>query len=218
MPADGATTAAVEARLRAMRRAPERSDRGRPRQRRQSVQAVADRAFRRADREAGGRRPEAPLRRHVRTLGRGCRGTCHRRRAVRAGRGRGSARRVVWRVFVGRAPRALRSCRPLHWRRQRSLAHRRHDPVPIVGLYGPTLPVRSAPWRSDRYPTESVDVGELPCRPCDQRVCAPGDFRCLTRIQPEQVLEACFESSLTGRAKRSVRLRLVRVRALPRSR
>jgi lipopolysaccharide heptosyltransferase II len=64
--------------------------------------------------------------------------------------------------------------------------------VPIVGLYGPTLPVRSAPWRSDRYPTESVDVGELPCRPCDQRVCAPGDFRCLTRIQPEQVLEACL--------------------------
>ena len=64
--------------------------------------------------------------------------------------------------------------------------------VPIVGLYGPTLPVRSAPWRSDRYRTESVDVGELPCRPCDQRVCAPGDFRCLTRIQPEQVLEACL--------------------------
>ena len=64
--------------------------------------------------------------------------------------------------------------------------------VPIVGLYGPTLPVRSAPWRSDRYPTESVDVGELPCRPCDQRVCAPGDFRCLTRIEPEQVLDACL--------------------------
>jgi lipopolysaccharide heptosyltransferase II len=64
--------------------------------------------------------------------------------------------------------------------------------VPIVGLYGPTLPERSAPWRSDRYPTASVDVGELPCRPCDQRVCAPGDFRCLTRIQPEQVLEACL--------------------------
>jgi lipopolysaccharide heptosyltransferase II len=63
--------------------------------------------------------------------------------------------------------------------------------VPIVGLYGPTLPARSAPWRSDSYPTESVDVGELPCRPCDQRVCAPGDFRCLTRIRPDQVFEAC---------------------------
>ena len=63
--------------------------------------------------------------------------------------------------------------------------------VPIVGLYGPTLPERSAPWRSDAYTTESVDAGELPCRPCDQRVCAPGDFRCLTRIQPDQILHAC---------------------------
>ncbi len=62
--------------------------------------------------------------------------------------------------------------------------------VPIVGLYGPTLPVRSAPWRSTAGVAEAVDAGDLPCRPCDQRVCAPGDFRCLTRIQPEQVLDA----------------------------
>ena len=31
-------------------------------------------------------------------------------------------------------------------------------------------------------PTETVDVGALPCRPCDQRVCEPGDFRCLRGI------------------------------------
>ena len=62
--------------------------------------------------------------------------------------------------------------------------------VPIVGLYGPTLPIRSAPWRADACITESVDAGELPCRPCDQRVCAPGDFRCLTSIKPVQVREA----------------------------
>jgi len=62
--------------------------------------------------------------------------------------------------------------------------------VPVVGLYGPTLPARSAPWRSERLITESVDAGELACRPCDQRVCAPGDFRCLTRIRPEQVFDA----------------------------
>ena len=54
--------------------------------------------------------------------------------------------------------------------------------VPIVGLYGPTLPARSAPWRPRTLPTASIDVGVLPCRPCDQRVCAPGDFRCLTGI------------------------------------
>jgi lipopolysaccharide heptosyltransferase II len=62
--------------------------------------------------------------------------------------------------------------------------------VPIVGLYGPTLPERSAPWRSAAYPTESVDAGALPCRPCEQRVCAPGDFRCLTLISPAQVVAA----------------------------
>ena len=62
--------------------------------------------------------------------------------------------------------------------------------VPIVGLYGPTLPVRSAPWRGAQWITESVDAGALPCRPCNQRVCEPGDFRCLTFIKPAQVLDA----------------------------
>ena len=68
--------------------------------------------------------------------------------------------------------------------------------VPIVGLYGPTLPARSAPWRAASWITESVDAGPLPCRPCDQRVCEPGDFRCLTSIAPSQVVEAA-ERALT---------------------
>ena len=29
------------------------------------------------------------------------------------------------------------------------------------------------------FATESIDVADLPCRPCDQRQCEPGDFRCL---------------------------------------
>jgi len=62
--------------------------------------------------------------------------------------------------------------------------------VPIVGLYGPTLPERSAPWRPDTIPGVSVDAGTLACRPCDQRVCAPGDFRCLTGITPGAVRDA----------------------------
>ena len=69
--------------------------------------------------------------------------------------------------------------------------------VPIVGLYGPTLSERSAPWRSLRIPTASVDPGTLPCRPCDQRVCAPGDFRCLSGIPAARVLEAA-EKLLAG--------------------
>ena len=62
--------------------------------------------------------------------------------------------------------------------------------VPIVGLYGPTLAARSAPWRPRRVPTASIDVGVLPCRPCDQRVCAPGDFRCLSGIAATDVHDA----------------------------
>ena len=62
--------------------------------------------------------------------------------------------------------------------------------VPIVGLYGPTRPVRSMPWRDPRLVAEAAEVADLPCRPCDQRVCAPGDFRCLTWLQPAQVIDA----------------------------
>ena len=39
-------------------------------------------------------------------------------------------------------------------------------------------------------PTESLEVAGLPCRPCEQRVCAPGDFRCLTTLHPEDVISA----------------------------
>jgi predicted lipopolysaccharide heptosyltransferase III len=62
--------------------------------------------------------------------------------------------------------------------------------TPIVALLGPTLAERSRPWRDPRLGAEMVDAGPLPCRPCDQRRCIPGDFRCLTRITPEQVLAA----------------------------
>jgi lipopolysaccharide heptosyltransferase II len=71
--------------------------------------------------------------------------------------------------------------------------------VPIVGLYGPTLPVRSAPWRSAEWPTEAAEVTGLPCRPCDQRTCVPGDFRCLTWLKPEDVAAA---------AERALRIRI----------
>jgi ADP-heptose:LPS heptosyltransferase len=70
--------------------------------------------------------------------------------------------------------------------------------VPIVGLYGPTLPVRSAPWRRRTLTTESVEGGPLECRPCDQRVCTPGDFRCLTRIAPHAVVAAAERALVEG--------------------
>lgn len=66
--------------------------------------------------------------------------------------------------------------------------------TPVVGLYGPTLPARSAPWRDPAVPSISLEVAGLPCRPCEQRECAPGDFRCLTTLRPEDVVAAAEEA------------------------
>jgi ADP-heptose:LPS heptosyltransferase len=71
--------------------------------------------------------------------------------------------------------------------------------VPVVALYGPTLPERSAPWRPSSIPTANVDGGSLTCRPCDQRVCVPGDFRCLSNVPPSAVIEAA--TALLGGAQ-----------------
>ena len=65
--------------------------------------------------------------------------------------------------------------------------------VPIVALYGPTVPSQWAPWRSEALPFRAIDAGPLPCRPCAQRVCEPGDFRCLTRIAAGDVSAAAEE-------------------------
>jgi lipopolysaccharide heptosyltransferase II len=62
--------------------------------------------------------------------------------------------------------------------------------TPIVALLGPTLAERSMPWRDRRWFAEAVDAGPLECRPCRQRECVPGDFRCLTHITAEQVAAA----------------------------
>jgi ADP-heptose:LPS heptosyltransferase len=77
--------------------------------------------------------------------------------------------------------------------------------APVVVLLGPTLPERSRPWRDPRWFVEIVDAGPLPCRPCHQRHCEPGDFRCLTSITPERVLSAA-ERALQGRPPAAVRI------------
>lgn len=72
--------------------------------------------------------------------------------------------------------------------------------TPVVALFGPTLPARSLPWRDPAIPSLAVDAGPLPCRPCHQRVCAPGDFRCLTGITVPQVVAACVAALASPRA------------------
>lgn len=71
--------------------------------------------------------------------------------------------------------------------------------VPIVGLYGPTLAARSAPWRPSRFVTESIELRDLACRPCDQRRCEPGDYRCLGSIAPALVAGAAERALRRGR-------------------
>ena len=72
--------------------------------------------------------------------------------------------------------------------------------TPVVGIYGPTLSARSAPWRPRAMATVSIEtaVEDLPCRPCDQRVCAPGDFRCLTQLTPNRVIVAAEQALMPG--------------------
>src|SRR5207253_561781 len=62
-----------------------------------------------------------------------------------------------------------------------------------------TLAARSPPGRPPAIPTFSIEtaVADLPCRPCDQRICAHGDFRCLTQLGPARVIAAA-EQALTA--------------------
>jgi len=66
--------------------------------------------------------------------------------------------------------------------------------TPVVGIYGPTLSARSAPWRSAQTTIISVEQEDLTCRPCDQRSCVHGDFRCLTRLIPDRVIAAAEQA------------------------
>ena len=71
--------------------------------------------------------------------------------------------------------------------------------VPVVALLGPTLPERSRPWRDPRHFVEILDH-QLPCRPCHQRVCEPGDFRCLTWTSADHVIQAAERAMAAGAA------------------
>jgi len=64
--------------------------------------------------------------------------------------------------------------------------------TPVVALFGPTVAERSMPWRDPAIGSIGIDAGALPCRPCHQRHCVPGDFRCLSGITPGAVVEAAL--------------------------
>lgn len=60
--------------------------------------------------------------------------------------------------------------------------------TPLVVYFGPTLPANFAPWQAKALCLEK----ELDCRPCPQRKCIYGDFRCLRSITPQEVYKACL--------------------------
>jgi len=74
--------------------------------------------------------------------------------------------------------------------------------TPIVAVYGPTLPRVWAPWRDPDLVAELVEYGSLPCRPCAQRACDPGDFRCLTWLPAASVIEAAERALTRTRPRR----------------
>ncbi|HOQ61849.1 MAG TPA: glycosyltransferase family 9 protein [Vicinamibacterales bacterium] len=74
--------------------------------------------------------------------------------------------------------------------------------TPMVVIYGPTTPGVWGPWRPRACATEVVELEGLPCRPCDQRVCEPGDFRCLRRVTPAEVASAAERAIERGRLSR----------------
>jgi lipopolysaccharide heptosyltransferase II len=59
--------------------------------------------------------------------------------------------------------------------------------TPIVAVFGPTLPAHFAPWRRKAVIVQK----DLACRPCKQRECGTGDFRCLRTISVDEVFGAC---------------------------
>lgn len=55
---------------------------------------------------------------------------------------------------------------------------------PVLALFGPTDPRRTAPWGSQH---RVLVAPNCECRPCDDPVCPRDDLACLRLISPEQV-------------------------------
>jgi len=60
--------------------------------------------------------------------------------------------------------------------------------TPIVACFGPALSATFAPWKSGSIVIEK----EYDCRPCSQKKCIYGDFRCFQDITPDEIYQACI--------------------------
>ena len=159
--------------------APPRRD---ARERRQPVPPLAGGTLRRRGRAARPRRSRAADYHHLWPVGSDAADSVAAARAARwPGRGRGRIVRCGEFDSVGAAgARGARGavCR----RRQRAAARRRlrrrRRSSRCSGRRCRSGRCRGAAGGARAV---AVDAGPLPCRPCHQRHCVPGDFRCLTR-------------------------------------
>jgi lipopolysaccharide heptosyltransferase II len=70
--------------------------------------------------------------------------------------------------------------------------------TPVVAIFGPTSPVRTGPYGARHAVLARADV---PCRPCFDRRCRNAvQLECLSRVKPDQVLEAVRRKLTLARA------------------
>jgi heptosyltransferase-1 len=67
--------------------------------------------------------------------------------------------------------------------------------TPIVGVYGPTDPLRNGPFS----PQDIVVSHQVPCGPCYKRTCPIYNKECLRLVQVEEVLQAVLRRLEVGR-------------------
>ncbi|HNY10293.1 MAG TPA: glycosyltransferase family 9 protein [Candidatus Wallbacteria bacterium] len=67
---------------------------------------------------------------------------------------------------------------------------------PVIGLFGPTNAETFGPLSKNFTAVCDMD---LKCRPCDQKKCRPGDFRCIKKINVRDVFDAVLKSVIKNK-------------------
>ncbi len=69
---------------------------------------------------------------------------------------------------------------------------------PLVALYGSSSAEHTPPLVQEGSPARLLHVDGLECRPCFQRECPLGHFKCMNDLAPERVLAEIAEISVAG--------------------
>ncbi len=75
--------------------------------------------------------------------------------------------------------------------------------TPVVGIYGPTDPLRNGPF----HPSDRVVSHPVPCGPCYKRTCRKYQRQCMTLVTVDQVFDAILRRLERDRPQASVSLR-----------